>query len=141
MAHRFVAAVVFIGLGAGLLGSQLGGPTERLAIGVALFALWGGTGLAVLVGVRLARIAGSVLLLIGIVLGSVVAMQANDGQATLAAEAFFTVDDPTFSWIEVFFGAAAFVVLAVVGLVALALGGRRSPRVASEQAQPIAGDD
>lgn len=132
MAQRIVAGIVLIGLGAGLFGSQLGGPTERLALGVALLALWGGIGLAVLAGVRPARMVGALLAIVGVILGSGVAVQANDGQATLAADLFFTVDGPTFSWIEVFFGAAAFVVLSIVVLVALLLDRRRTAPVATE---------
>jgi hypothetical protein len=132
MAQRIVAGIVLIGLGAGLFGSQLGGPTERLALGVALLALWGGIGLAVLAGVRPARMVGALLAIVGVILGSGVAVQANDGQATLAADLFFTVDGPTFSWIEVFFGAAAFVVLSMVVLVALLLDRRRTAPVATE---------
>lgn len=126
MAQRIVAGIVLIGLGVGLFGSQLGGATDRLALGVAMLALWGGIGLAVLAGLRPARLVGSLLAIVGILLGAGVAMQANNGQATLAADLFFTVDGPTFSWIEVFFGAAAFVLLSIVALVALVLGGRRT---------------
>lgn len=130
MVGRVVAGIVLVGLGLGLLGSQLPGPTERLLLGAALLAAWGVTGLGVLAGLGPARVVGSVLTIVGIVLGGVVASMANSGQATLAADLFFTNDGPEFSWIEVFLGAAAFAVLSAVALLALVMSWR--PRTTSE---------
>lgn len=132
MAGRIVGGLILIGLGLGLFGSQMPGPDERLALGAAMLVIWGGTGLLVLAGLRLGRVAGLVLSLIGIVLGAVVVGQANSGEATLAADLFFIADGPTFSWVEVLFGAIAFVVLSVVALGALVLAGRRRQAVITE---------
>ena len=132
MANRVVAGGILIGIGLGLFGSQLPGPTERLAFGAVLLALWAGTGLAVLAGRGWARLPGSILAAGGIVVGAIVVALAKSGEATWAADLFFTVDRPEFSWIEVFFGAAAFVVLSVVVLVALFVGGRSRSPVATE---------
>ena len=123
MANRVVPGVILMGLGLGLFGSQLPGPTQRLAFGAVLLALWAGTGLAVLAGRGWARLPGLVLAAGGIVVGAIVVALANGGEATWA-DLFFTVDRPEFSWIEVLFGAAAFGVLSVVVLVALFVGGR-----------------
>jgi len=132
MVHRLVAGGILIGLGLGLFGSQLQGPTERLAFGAVLLALWAGTGLAVLAGMGWARIPGAILAAGGIVVGGVVVSLANSGEAGWAADLFFTVDGPEFSWFDVFFGAAAFAVLSVVVLVALLVGGRSRSSVATE---------
>lgn len=132
MAGRIVGGLILIGLGLGLFGSQMPGPDERLAFGAAMLVIWGGTGLLVLAGLRLGRVAGLVLSVIGIVLGAVVVGQANSGEATLAADLFFIADGPTFSWVEVLFGAIAFVVLSVVALGALVLAGRRRQAVITE---------
>lgn len=132
MARRIVGGLILIGLGLGLFGSQMPGPAERLAFGAAMLVIWGGTGSLVLAGLRVGRVAGLVLSAIGIILGAMVVVQANSGEATLAADLFFIADGPTFSWIEVLFGAVAFVVLSVVALGALARGGRQRETVATD---------
>lgn len=132
MARRIVASIALVGLGLGLFGSQVGGPTERLVFGAVMLAIWGATGLAVLAGLGWARIVGSLLAVVGIAAGAAVVVMANEGQATLAADLFFTVDGPAFSWVEVLFGAVAFVFVSVVALVVLVTA-RRPPAVAAAE--------
>lgn len=134
MVGRVVAGIILVGLGLGLLGSQLPGPSERLLLGAVLLAAWGVTGLGVLAGVGPARVVGAVLTIGGIALGGVVASMASSGQAGLAAELFFTADGPNFSWFEVFLGVAAFALLSAVALLALVLGWR--PRPTSDRSDP-----
>lgn len=125
MAQRIVAGLALVGLGLGLFGSQAGGETERLVFGAAMLAIWGATGLAVLAGLGWARIVGSLLAVVGIAAGAAVVVMASGGQATLAADIFFTVDGPEFSWSEVLFGAVAFVLLSLVALGVLVTTRRR----------------
>ncbi len=127
MARRIVAGAVLIGLGLALLGSQLPITGERTLMAAALVAIWAGSGLTVLAGLGVGRWLGLIVAGVGLVAAVFVAVQANGGDAKLAADLFFVADGPNFSWFEVFFGAAAFGILSALAGLLLLLPFRRAP--------------
>lgn len=114
MARRIVAGVLLVGLGLALFGSQLPLTGERMPLAIGFLAIWGGSGLTVLVGLGSGRWLGLLVAGIGLVAAVVVIGQANTGEARLAADVFFLADGPNFSWPEVLFGALAFGMLSAV---------------------------
>jgi len=114
MARRIIAAVTLIGLGLALFGSQVSTDPGRMAFGLALLLLWGGTGLAVLAGRSWGRLVGLVLSVVGVVVAIWETGQAGPGGSLFLVDVFFVARDPHFAWINVAAASFAFATLSAI---------------------------
>jgi len=123
MARRMIGAVILIGLGLALFGSQVSADPGRMVFGLGLLLLWGGTGLAVLAGRPLGRLVGLALSGVGVVVAIWEAGQANTGAdgARVLVDVFFVARDPHFAWINVAAASFAFAALSAIAGALLVL--------------------
>lgn len=120
VARRVSAGVVLLLMAAGLWTTGTHGPTpDRQLVALALVVLWGGGGLALIAGLRGARIVGLALAIVGGAVGLVFAIQGVDGPDALLGLFFSPAD--TARWYVVMPTGWGMVVLSGLAALLLAL--------------------
>jgi hypothetical protein len=121
-----IPGLILIGLGIALFGSQLPPTPMRLLLGSMVLIAWGGVGLALVAGRAWAIVPGLLLASLGFVVAAWVDVRvdpwANEAMLNgiersadrVLVDVFFLADGPSYSWLEVTYGAIAFAVLSAV---------------------------